>query len=110
MSATMAVAGAFGGAMLCATAGTIGARAVLGAAGSEQQRAVLRQILTWGGIYASAVMGVVLLAAFQVLSAWIYAVALALWFGPLWPALGWAHRRLDALADRAGCAALTAAA
>ncbi len=45
-------------------------------------------------------MALVLLTAFQVLPHWTYGAALALWFGALFPALGWAHHRLDAAAGR----------
>ncbi|MCL4768610.1 MAG: hypothetical protein KJZ80_20530 [Hyphomicrobiaceae bacterium] len=102
MSGTMAVAGALGGALVCAVAGRIGAGAVLRAAANDEQRQVLRRILSWAGFYAAAVMSAVLLASFQVLPPWAYTAALLAWFGPLLPALAWAHHRLDAAAGGAG--------
>jgi len=98
MSGALAVYGAIGGALVCAAAGMIGARAVFAAAVNGEQRQVLRQIFFWGGAYVAAVNGIVVLAALQVLAPWAYAAALVLWFGPMLPALAWAHQRLDAAA------------
>lgn len=99
---SLAVYGAIGGALVCIAAGTIGTRAVLDAAVSDEQRGALRQIFTLGGFWAGAVLGIILLAAFQVVAVWAYAVALVLWFGPLLPALAWAHQWLDAAAGHPG--------
>ena len=110
MSATLAVYGAIGGALVCAAAGAVGARAVFAAAVSNGQRQVLRQIFTWGGVYVAAVNGIVLLAALQMLAPWAYAAALVLWFAPLLPALTWTHQRLDTAAGRAGFATALSAA
>lgn len=101
MSGTLAVYGAIGGGLVCAAAGAIGAKSVMAAAANDEQRQVLRQTLTLGGLYAAAVMSIILLAALQVLAAWAYAAAFVLWFGPLLPALTWVHQRLDVVAGRA---------
>lgn len=93
---SLAIGGAVGGAAICLVAGVVGARSVLDAAKTSAQRLVLKQALGWGGAYAALLMGLVLLAAFGVLGNWAYAAAVVLWFGPLIPALTWAHRRLDA--------------
>jgi len=94
----MAMGGALVGAAICLVAGVIGGRSVLDAAKNAAQRLFLKQALSWGGAYAAALMGLVLLAAFDVLGNWAYAAVVVLWFGPLIPALAWAHRRLDAAA------------
>lgn len=101
MYGTMAVSGAMGGAAICLLAGLVGTRAVLAAAVNNAQRHILRVALKWGAVYAACVMAIILLAAFGVLPNWAFALAALLWFGPLLPALGWAHRRLDAAAGRA---------
>jgi hypothetical protein len=100
MSSTMAVLGALSGAVVCGLAGRFGPALVMEAAVNEEQRQVLRQLFTYGGAYAAAVMALVLLTAFQALPHWTYVAALALWFGALFPALSWAHHRLDAAAGR----------
>ena len=92
MSDEMAVFGALGGAAFCLTAG---AKGILAAAHNDGQRQVLKQVFTWGGIYAATLAGLLLLLAFGVLPRWVYALAALLWFGPLMPALAWTHRRLD---------------
>lgn len=102
MSGTLAVYGAIGGALVCATAGLIAARAVFAAAMNDEQRQVLRLVFAYGGVYVATINAVVLLAAFQVLAPWAYAAALVMWFGPLFPALTWAHQRLDAAVSGAG--------
>ena len=96
MTSTVAVIGALGGAAICLTGGWIGAKAVLQAAVNDEQRFALKQMLSWGGAYAAVVLAVILLTTFQVFPQWGYVAALAMWFGPLFPALSWAHHRLDA--------------
>ena len=95
MTSTVAVVGALGGTAICLTGGWIGAKAVLQAAVNDEQRSALKQILSWGGSYVATVMAVILLTTFQLLPQWGYIAALAMWFGPLLPALSWAHHRLD---------------
>ncbi len=109
MTSTVAVIGALGGAAICLTGGWIGAKAVLQAAVNDEQRFALRQVMFWGGVYAAAVMAVILLTTFQVLPQWGYVGALAMWFGPLFPALSRAHHRLD-VAGQDGIAASYSAA
>ena len=96
MEFSLAVWGALAGAAICLGAGVAGAKSVLDAAKNAAQRMVLKRVLSWGGAYAAVLMGLVLLAAFGVLGSWAYKAAVVLWFGPLIPALAWAHRRLDA--------------
>ena len=98
MEFSLAVWGALAGAAICLGAGVAGAKSVLDAAQNAAQRMVLKRVLSWGGAYAAGLMGLVLLAAFGVLGSWAYKAAVVLWFGPLIPALAWAHRRLDAAA------------
>lgn len=98
MEFSLAEWGALGGAAICLVAGVAGAKSVLDAAKNGAQRQVLKQVLSWGGAYAAVLMGLVLLAAFGVLGDWAYKAVVLLWFGPLIPALAWAHRRLDAAA------------
>jgi hypothetical protein len=99
MEFTTAVVGALAGAAICLAAGVVGAPTVLEAAKNGAQRQVLKQVLIWGGAYAAVLMGMVLMAALDVLGDWVYAAVVVLWFGPLIPALSWAHRRLDAAAS-----------
>lgn len=98
MGGNLAISGALGGAAIILIAGAIGVRSALAAAVSAEQRQVLKDLLAGGSVYAATVMGLILLAAFGVLASWAYAAAALLWFGPLLPALTWAHRRLDAAA------------
>ena len=106
---TIAVVGALAGTAFCVIGGWAGARAVMKAAVSEGQRDAVREILAYGASYAALLMTVILLTAFQVLPQWGYMAAAALWFGPLMPALSWAHQRLDMVLGRTADVALSAA-
>jgi hypothetical protein len=92
---SMAVVGALTGTAFCVIGGWVGARAIVKAAVSDVQRDAVREILAYGASYAALVMAIILLTAFQVLPQWGFVAAAALWFGPLIPALSWAHQRLD---------------
>ena len=94
MSLTLAVVGALGSATLCGIAGVVGAKAAFRQAANPAERQILRQVFGWGGAYVSAVMGLVLLIAFQFLPQWSYVLAVLLWFGPMVPALNWVHHQL----------------
>ena len=96
MSVSLAVVGALGGTAVCGIAGIIGAKAAFRQAANPAQRHVLRQVFAWGGAYVAAVMGLVILTAFQMLPHWSYAAAVVLWFGPMFPALSWVHQQLEA--------------
>ena len=100
MSVSLAVVGALGGAMVCGIAGVVGAKAAFRQTTHPAQRQTLRQVFTCGGAYVAAVMGIVLLTAFQVLPHWSYAAATVLWFGPMLPALSWAHQQLEAAIEQ----------
>ena len=106
---SMAVVGALAGTAFCVIGGWAGARAVMKAAVSDVQRDAVREILAYGASCVALVMTVILLTAFQVLPPWGYMAAAALWFGPLMPALSWAHQRLDMASGRTVSAALSAA-
>ena len=100
MSVSLAVVGALSGAMVCGIAGVAGAKAAFRQTTNPAQRQTLRQVFTWGGAYVTAVMGIVILTAFEVLPHWSYAAATVLWFGPMLPALSWAHQQLEAATEQ----------
>jgi hypothetical protein len=107
-SGTIAVLGGLAGVLICGVGGYLGARAAYEAAEADAQRQLLRQLYLYGGLYAAAVMVLILLASFGVLPRGTYLAAIILWFGPLLPVMRWLDERVERLAaPRIGAVAST---
>jgi hypothetical protein len=105
---TISILGGLIGSLVCIIGGILGARAAWAAAQTDAQRYFLRQLYRYGGLYAAAVMGLILLASFGVLPRGAYLAGFILWFGPLLPAMRWLKPRIDQLTappDRATASA-----
>jgi hypothetical protein len=76
----------------------IGARASYKSAVNDAQRRFYRRIFVWLAPIGLVFVAIMWAVAAHVLPSWVYYLAMALWFGPLGPAIVWANRHLAALA------------